>query len=328
MEGSNKAKLQILVPQYMEDESVIKTLLDSIEIQQCVDLKEDVGVIIVNDGSAVHLSEEFLDNYTFPIDYHLHEHRGVSATRNALLDYATAEYVMFCDADDCFFNACGLWMLFGEMEKGFDSLLSVFLEESRNQKDGKIRFVTRERDNVFVHGKVHRRQYLIDQNIRWNESLTIHEDSYFNTLCQALSDHVVYMTTPFYLWRWRDTSVCRHDPKYRLKTYTNLLDSYESLVEEFLRRGRRENAEAMFVMITFDSYYTMSKPDWINQENKEYRDSVEKRFAEYFQKHKDLWESIDFQKKMIISNNVRTRSVGEGMQMETMTIEQWLQVKA
>lgn len=80
-------------------------------------------------------------------------------------------------------------------------------------------------------------------------------------------------------------------------------------------------------MIVFDSYYTMNKPEWINQENKEYRDSVEKRFAEYFQKHKDLWESIDFQKKMIISNNVRTRSVGEGMHMETMTIEQWLQVK-
>lgn len=241
----NEKKLQILVPQYKEDESVIKTLLDSIEIQQCVDLKNDIGVIIVNDGSDVVLSQEFLDKYTYPIEYHLNEHKGVSATRNALLDYATAEYVMYCDSDDLFFNACGLWMLLREMEKGFDSLLSVFLEESHIRDTGEVRFVTREKDNVFVHGKVHRRQYLIDQNIRWNEDLTIHEDSYFNTLCQTLSDKVVYMTSPFYLWKWRDASVCRHDPKYRLKTYNNLLDSNDALVDEFLRRGMRERAEAM-----------------------------------------------------------------------------------
>ena len=52
-------KLQILVPQYQETEDIIKPLLDSIEVQQNVDLKNDVGVIIVNDGTEVHLSEEF-----------------------------------------------------------------------------------------------------------------------------------------------------------------------------------------------------------------------------------------------------------------------------
>ena len=50
-------KLQILVPQYKETEDIIKPLLDSIEVQQNVDLKNDVGVIIVNDGTDVHLSD-------------------------------------------------------------------------------------------------------------------------------------------------------------------------------------------------------------------------------------------------------------------------------
>jgi len=316
--------LDILVPQYMEDETVIRTLLDSIELQQSVDLENDIGVIIVNDGSDVRLSQEFLDKYTFPITYRQHRHRGVSATRNSCLDYSTAEYVIFCDADDCLFNALGLWMLLKEIDKGFDTLVSTFLEENHRMKNGETVYLSREKDNVFVHGKVHRRQYLIDKGIRWNESLTIHEDSYFNTLCQTLTDKAVYMSTPFYLWRWREASVCRHDPKYSLKTYNNLLDSNDALVDEFLRRGMNDKAIAMAVMMIFNSYYTMAKPDWVNQENKEYRDKVEKRFAEYFRKHKDLWESIDPQKKMVISNNVRTRSVGEGMQMETMTLEQWL----
>ena len=52
-----KKKLQILIPQYNETDEVIKPLLDSIEIQQSVDLKNDVGVIIVNDGSDVKLSQ-------------------------------------------------------------------------------------------------------------------------------------------------------------------------------------------------------------------------------------------------------------------------------
>ena len=52
--------LQILVPQYMETEETLRPLLDSIELQQGVDLANEVGVIIVNDGTNVHLSEAFL----------------------------------------------------------------------------------------------------------------------------------------------------------------------------------------------------------------------------------------------------------------------------
>ena len=100
-------KLQILIPQYKETDEIIKPLLDSIAIQQNVDLKNEVGVIIVNDGTDVHLSEDFLNSYPFKVEYYLNEHKGVSATRNACLDHATAEYVMFCDADDMFYNAFG-----------------------------------------------------------------------------------------------------------------------------------------------------------------------------------------------------------------------------
>ena len=318
-------RLQILVPQYTETEEIIKPLLDSIALQQGVDVKNEVGVIIVNDGSDVRLSSEFLGSYPFKVDYHLNEHKGVSATRNVCLDYATADYVMYCDADDLFFNACGLWIIFREMKKGFDSLVSVFSEEWKDRETGEIYYVNHEHDNVFVHGKVHKRQYLIDKNIRWNENLTIHEDSYFNTLCQVLSDNVLYVTAPFYLWKWRDGSICRHDSKYILKTYSKLIDSNDALVQELLKRGLRDKAEWMSTMLIFDSYYAMNKPQWVNQENIEYRHEVEKRFAEYFQKRRELWDSIDPKLKMQISTNVRQRQVVEGMEMEKITIEQWLE---
>ena len=74
----------------------------------------------------------------------------------------------------------------------------------------------------------------------------------------------------------------------------------------------------------FDGYYTMNKPEWINQENKTYRDMTEQEFSRYYKKRKDLWNNLTTQDKMIISNQVRTRSVLEGMMMEATTIDNWL----
>lgn len=316
-------KLQILIPQYKETDDIVKPLLDSIALQQCVDFSE-IGVIICNDGTDVYLTDDLLNNYPFKVEYHKEPHRGVSATRNACLDYATADYVMFCDADDMFYNMCGLWIVFKEMAVGFDSLISCFTEETRHPQTKEVLYINHDMDSTFVHGKVHRRQYLIDKGIRFNDNLTIHEDSYFNILCQSLSQNVKYCTTPFYLWRWRDESVCRHDPKYILKTYNNMLDSNDALIATLSSKGAKDKVMFYVAMMIFDSYYTMNKPEWINQENKEYRDATERRFAEYFKKHNKTWSRIPIGDKMQISQGIRGRSVSEGMQMESLTIDEWL----
>ena len=327
--------LQILIPHYHETVDVIKPLLDSIALQQQVDFSE-IGVIICHDGDDI--PDFILPDYPFDIKQIHIPHAGVSAARNAALDHAVADYVMFSDCDDMFYNMCGLWILFNEMRNGFDSLVSCFIEETRcpadvpanpqtgqpEMKRGDPMYINHNMDSTFVHGKVHKRQYLIDKNIRFNNNLTIHEDSYFNILAQNLSDNVKYCPTPFYLWKWRDTSVCRHDPKYILKTYSNMIDSNDALVDEFLRRGRQDKAAFYTAFLIFDSYYTMNKPEWIDQDNLEYRNMTESRFAEYYLKHKDLWNSIPAPDKMQISNGVRTRVVGEGMLMEAITIEDWL----
>ena len=318
-------KLQILIPQYKEDESIIKPLLDSIEVQQNVDLANDVGVIIVNDGTDTHLSQKFFDRYSFPIDYYLNEHKGVSATRNACLDHATAEYVMFCDADDMFYNACGLYIVFREIENGgFDSLVSAFIEESRIPETKEPIYINHDMDTTFVHGKIHRRQYLIDNNIRWNDSLTIHEDSYFNCLCQRLATELKYSQTSFYLWRWRDNSVCRHDPKYILKTYNNMLNSNDALIEQFLSRRRKEDAMFYATSMIYDAYFTMNKDEWLNQENKEYRYATEKRFKEYWLKYKHLHDTIPADVKTQIIMGIKNRMYAEGMVLETLTFNEWI----
>lgn len=315
--------LDILIPQYKETDEIVRPLLDSLKIQQGINF-DDLGVIIVNDGSDVFLSEDFLKSYPFKVKYIKAEHQGVSATRQRALDESKADYVMFCDADDMFCSVLGLWVIFREMQTGFDTFVSAFYEQTKIPDTNDLTFITREMDSTFVHGKVHRRKYLVEQNIRWNPNLTIHEDSYFNILCQKCTPQVRYCATPFYLWKWRDESVCRSDFKYILKTYNNMLDSSTALISNLLNRGKYQDAQFYATSMVYDAYFTMNKDEWINQENKEYRDATEKRFAEYYKQFKFMTTSVPKDVKAAILQGLRNRFYQEGMLLETTTFETWI----
>lgn len=315
-------KLDILVPVYNEEFLVIKTLLDSIAIQQNIEMN-DIGVIICNDGGKFELPNNL--KYPFEIEYHICKHNGVSATRNACLDYSTADYVMFCDADDMFYNACGLYLIFREINgEGFDTLTSTFVEESRIPDSKEPFYVNHRMDSTFVHGKIHNRKFLINNNIRWNDNLTIHEDSFFNCLCQKLANDHKYCESSFYLWKWRDDSVCRHDEKYILKTYNNMLESNTALVKEFLDRRRKEDAQFYVTSMIFDSYYCLNKEEWWENENEEYKKSVELRFKQYYLEFKELFDTVDEMIKNQIIVGMKNRFFKEGMMLEKITFDDWI----
>lgn len=318
-------RLDMLVPHWQETPDVIEPLLDSIEIQQGIDLA-NVGVIIAYDGdeAAPLPVKKWERRYSFAIT-HVHAPKvGVSATRNAALDASCADYVMFCDADDMFCDSTGLFIVLEQAERGFDVMVSTFVEQVKPPDTDKLMFVTHENDMTFVHGKVYRRQYLEDKGIRFNPALTIHEDSYFNVLARECADRAIYCQKPFYLWRWRDESVCRHDREYLLKTFNNMLDSNDALVGEFVRRGMLEKAQAYVVMMVWDSYYTMNKPEWRSHTNRNYRRAVETRFRAYFRKHRDMWNTMDARARIEISKPIRERQIAEGMLSEPVTVAQWL----
>ena len=317
-------KLQLLVPQYKETDKIVKPLLDSLAIQQNVNFNE-IGVIIVNDGSDVKLSQNFLKSYPFKVEYYQNKHLGVSATRNECLKHATADYVMFCDADDMFFNACGLYIIFREIYMGgFEALTSVFVEETKDPFTKEIVYINREMDSTFVHGKVYNRKFLLKNNISFNPKLTIHEDSYFNCLAQKCATEVKYSPSPFYLWKWRDDSVCRHDPKYILKTYNNMLDSNTELVKELIKRGKKDDAQFYVVSMVYDAYFTMNKDEWINQKNKQYRFNTEKRFKKYYLDFKNLYETINPMMKTQIIMGIKNRMFQEGLVLESITFDDWI----
>jgi len=321
-------KLQLIVPHYKERPEEVEPLLDSLRLQQAIDF-DDFGVLIVYDGDEAYDLPivEWAKRYPFEI-LHLHKpHGGISHTRNYGLDRATADYVMFCDADDMFCHVCGLRMVFDEIYRGFDTLTSAFIEETKKPGTNDPLFVVHEQDGTFVHGKVHRLGYLRDNNIRFCDRLMVHEDSYFNVLVQScITDpqRGRYLPEKFYLWKWRDNSICRHDPDYMLKTYPAMLESNDAMVDELTRRGMGDVANIHVGLMLFEAYYALNRKEWLEKTHKDYRDTTEKRVAEYYHKHKAGFDAMTDVEKMKASSIVRERSINKGMMMESVSFPEWL----
>src|SRR5574344_1409503 len=101
----------ILVPHYNEPVEVIKPLLDSIAIQQNIDMNE-IEVVICDDGpDAVLLPDEFLNSYPYDIQYHREPKGGVSQMRNKAFEYSPGEYVAWCDCDDKYYHCLAFWFI-------------------------------------------------------------------------------------------------------------------------------------------------------------------------------------------------------------------------
>ncbi len=331
-------RISILVPHYKESESVIRPLLDSIQFQQNIDFSQ-VEVIICADGpDSLDFSNEFLQSYSFDIQYHKEEKGGVSRMRNLAFSYSTGEYVMWCDADDQFYHCLALWFILHEtttpvdvmvngvktQQTGYDALYSVFLEEGRHPQTGETYFIDRKDGFQFVHGKVFNRDFLVKNDIHFFDECTIHEDNVLNIQVQSCTDKIKWCPMPFYLWKWRDDSVCRRDPLYLKKTYIDLIKSSDCTLEWLKSKSKFDKARECVVSIVYDSYYTFCHPSWKEVSTKEYRDNTEKKFSDYFKKWEYLWNEAPKELKMGISNGIRQRTVMDGMDMETETLTEFL----
>ena len=277
-------KLDIIIPHYKEPWDVCKYLFDTIATQRGV-FMGNIRVIMVNDGEDnCFVSDVFL-GYPFEIIQLGMPHGGVSAARNHGLDNSDADYVMFCDCDDGFLSNYGLHLVFSAMQEGADYIVSNFVEETYTDNNAPT-IIRHDNDYTFMHGKVYKRQFLVDHNLRFDESMTIHEDGYFNALVLATAQHegkIKTIDTPFYLWMWHDNSTVRKDRQdFVLKTYESLMQTRIGVCKELKRRGYKEDYETAVCMTVLNSYYDFQKASYWIQKNDAYRRKAERAFASFY----------------------------------------------
>jgi cellulose synthase/poly-beta-1,6-N-acetylglucosamine synthase-like glycosyltransferase len=284
-------KIQFLVPQYKENEETISFLLDSIESQLHVD-KKDVGVIICSDGGVYELNRDFLAKYSYDIEYVICEHRGVSATRNSALILSDAEYVMFCDADDGFVSNIGVYSLVRCLDLNPESeMLSskFFIEDNVN---GFPEFVYGDHNNTFVHGKVFRRDFLINHELFFDERLKVHEDSYFCNIVNFFAKNITYNNNAFYCWRKNPNSVSNQE-YYFVNTMWRLLLTNNSLVN--LMKSININKEQIsntVVDVVLQVYCELQNEEWYMEEHKEQLDKMYGVLYWYIMNNNEYYNSM------------------------------------
>lgn len=297
-------KIQFLVPQYKENEDTISFLLDSIETQLHIN-KNDVGVIICSDGGSYVLDREFLGKYSYDIEYVVCEHRGVSATRNSALKLSDAEYVMFCDADDGFVSNIGVYSLIRSLDLNPKSeMLSskIFIEDNIN---GSPDFRIGDHNNTFVHGKVFRRDFLISNNLFFDERLMIHEDSYFCNIINFFAKNKAYNNNAFYCWRKNPKSVSNQE-YYFVRTIWRLLLTNNSLVRVMESVNiEKEKISETVVDVVLQLYCELQNMEWYLNEQKEYLDRTYGVLYWYIMNNIEYYNSVTEDKFKSILMNVR-----------------------
>jgi cellulose synthase/poly-beta-1,6-N-acetylglucosamine synthase-like glycosyltransferase len=266
-------KIQFLVPQYKENEETISFLLNSLDSQIHID-KKDIGVIICSDGGEYILDKSFLDKYSYDIEYVICEHRGVSATRNSALILSDAEYVMFCDADDGFVSNIGVYSLMRGLDLNPNSEMmssKIFIEETINDAPD---FIIGDHNNTFVHGKVFRREFLISNELFFDERLKVHEDSYFCNIINFYAKNKAYNNNAFYCWRKNPNSVSNQE-YYFVKTMWRLLLTNNSLVDlmKDINIDKGQISETV-VDVVLQFYCELQNSEWYLEEHKEYLDKT------------------------------------------------------
>ena len=297
-------KIQFLVPQYKENEDIISFLLDSIESQLHMD-KNDMGVIICSDGGEYVLNKKFLDKYSYDIQYVICEHRGVSAARNSALLLSDAEYVMFYDADDGFVSNIGVYSLVRSLDLNPKSeMLSckIFIE---GIVDGFPEFSIGDHNDTFVHGKVFRRDFLIDNVLFFDERLKIHEDSYFCNIINFFAKNKIYNNNSFYCWRKNPNSVSNQE-YYLVKTMWRLLLTNNSLVE-FMKNICVDNdiISGSVVDVILQLYCELQNKEWYLEEHKDYLDRTYGVLYWYIMKNIDYYNMASEDKFKSILKIVR-----------------------
>lgn len=314
--------LSIIVPHYREKEKDVFPLLSSINNQLGIKFS-DIEVIISSDGGAEKLDITFLNLFNFEIkEIKLEKNLGPGVARQKGLDAATGEYVIFCDADDVLHNVGVLGVFIQEaMLNSPDIASSSWLEEIKDP-NGNFIYIEHEIENTWMHGKMLKRQFLIDNNIKFHDELRVHEDSYFLSIAAELTKNRRHIQTTTYVWKFNENSITRrNNASY---TYTKMPDFVKACTMAQAEVEKRvpeamENKIIQFVLYNYFVYHTYG---WQMPENKKYLISAQNAFVKYIKPFWHYWQEANPETIAELYNQERERTFSGNIESET--IWEWI----
>ena len=283
--------LDIIITHYQEPWEVCKKQFWMLDMQRRVDWSQ-IRVTVINDGG--HRLPEFkLEDLSYPVRQIDIPHGGISKARNAGIDMTDGEWIMFCDCDDCFANIYALEdvqnVVNAEALEKYDMMWTPCYEE--DEVNGHIMLIPMYKTFVFCHGKVYRRQFLLDEQIRFPEDLPMNEDSCFNAIIVARTTNTrigrVFSSVPVYAWVRRDGSVTAKPEAVDLgavcQTRRNMIVAEENRIH------RPAEYPGMVTRHAYDVYY-MVHGSRISESCKQ---EILKEFSPWIRERMEVFAQVD-----------------------------------
>ena len=216
--------LSIIVPFY-NAMPYLGELLNSIESQELT----NVELIFVNDGST--------DNYRAVLDCFIKKHvntrlistenRGVGHAKNVGISYAVGDYIWFVDADDmicsnaidnikhkletCYYKADILFSQFqvlddktnivNDVPYNYAPLLNEISDEKYMEADIMDLLFSKINISFTIWYQLFRREYLVQNKIKFDETLLVSEDLDFKMETLVKARHIDVINSYIYVYR-------------------------------------------------------------------------------------------------------------------------------
>lgn len=255
--------LEIVITHYKEPWEVCLKQFLMLDLQRCVDWSE-ITVTVINDGGH-RLPEDKLADLSFPFRQIDIPHGGISMARNAGIDNAREPWIMFCDCDDTFANIFALQDIINVLHSpkidSFDMMWGECCEEDYINGARILYLMPKNKIFVFCHGKVYRRQFLLDEGIRFDPGLTFNEDSCFNAVIIARTPYQrigeIKSHAPIYAWIRRTNSVTTSDNAPDDGAYGQFHRNLTVTEENRLHREEKCYC-GMVTRTAYDTYYMVN----------------------------------------------------------------------
>lgn len=250
-------KVSFVVPAY-NAEHVIDGCLDSLLSQATEEI--EVEVVCVDDGSQ-DATLEVLRNRSAAdprIRVITQANAGVSAARNTGLDAASGDVILFIDADDALVEGT-LEKIIPKMEDAeADCLVFGMVVEPKSATPLTLSHRLHPRDAVYeedprsvifkeaTHPYAFRvafsHSFLKDNNLRFDERLTLGEDEAFLMVAYCLAHRVVLVSDQLYIYRM-DPNSASHKDNASDEVLPEKLEKHLALVSSVMHQWRKHGLE-------------------------------------------------------------------------------------
>lgn len=268
--GLNMASVDVIIPAYNCYATINRTLASL--AMQTLQPEDRFRVTIVDDCSTDGEDYDLIRDYwsvVMDVDIiHKPVNQGCGQARQTGIDVTDGDYIVFIDADDVLCSPFSLDILLHAIEDA-DMAMGAFLEETA------FGTVPHNENFTWCHGKIYRRSFLDENNIRFNLTRG-NEDVGFNTLIANAGSRISYVPDVVHVWiNNTESTVRKNADAYRCgHGWRDFIENIAWSVEEQTARnealeGTRDFAVELYTKFYFQLADSMKTLPEENEENLE-----------------------------------------------------------